>query len=71
MMKIFNINVKIIFKNYGTTDSVSQWVFWVWVGLCLKPDICYGFFFLKFINSPNNPTRPTFLSWIGGFDRVK
>jgi hypothetical protein len=30
--------MKIVLKNHGTTDSVGQWIFWVWVGFCLKPD---------------------------------
>jgi hypothetical protein len=51
LWKIFNINMKIILQNHNTTDSVGQWIFWIWVGFCPKPNFIYGFFVLKSIQN--------------------
>jgi hypothetical protein len=55
--------MKIILKNNNTTDSMEQWIFWVWIQFCPKPNYFYGFFFLKSY-PPNNSAQPTLLGWI-------
>jgi hypothetical protein len=68
-MENFIIYMKIILKNHRTTDSVVQWVFWVWIQFCPKSIFLWIFHF-EIHTHPIIQPNPFFGVELGGFDRV-